>query len=108
VLGLAYYEAGKYLEAIETYKKAIKNTPYEVSSYVALGGIYLESGMYQEAVIFLNQAIRTRPDCVGAHYLLGATYIMLNEKGAALEEYRILKDINPNLANKLLEKINQL
>ena len=62
--------------------------------------------MYQEAVIFFKQAIRIKPDCAGAHYMLGATQLILNEKDAASEEYRILKDINTQLANKLLEKIN--
>jgi len=33
--------------------------------------------------------------------------LAIGNKGLALEEYKILEKINPNLANRLLEKISK-
>jgi len=52
-----------------------------------------------------KQAIRIKPDFAEAHYALGGTYFFLNDRGSALEEYKILKDLDPELANELFNLI---
>jgi hypothetical protein len=45
------------------------------------------------------------PDDANAHYGLGSVYFLLDDRGAALEEYRILKNIDQDLAAKLFKDI---
>jgi len=52
-----------------------------------------------------KQAIRIKPDYAEAHCILGVTYLMTGDKGSALEEYKILKTVNAELANKLFNMI---
>ena len=41
-----------------------------------------------------------------AHYGLGLVYLMIDDKDSALEEYKILKDLDKDLASKLLKLID--
>ena len=66
-----------------------------------LGAAYVGLRRYQEALEAEKQAIRLKPDDVKAHYNLGVAYWSLGDRGAALEEYRILKDLDPSLAGGL-------
>jgi tetratricopeptide (TPR) repeat protein len=50
-----------------------------------------------------KQAIRLKPDDAKAHYGLGLAYFLLGDRGAALEEYRILKDMDADLAGELFK-----
>jgi len=61
--------------------------------------------MYKEAIEAYKQAIRITPDLANAHYNLGVAYLILNDRGSALEEYKILKELNPEMANKLFNLI---
>ena len=61
--------------------------------------------MYKEAIEACKQAIRFKPDDAEAHYILVIVYLQLNDRGSALEEYKILKTLNPEMANKLFNLI---
>ena len=63
--------------------------------------------MYKEAVESYKRAIRIKPDYAEAHFNLGFTYFFLNDRGSALEEYKILKGLEPEKANKLFNLIYQ-
>ncbi|HPM90890.1 MAG TPA: tetratricopeptide repeat protein, partial [Tenuifilaceae bacterium] len=58
-----------------------------------------------EAVEAFKQAIRINPDYADAHLGLGVTYFIVGNNGSALEEYRILKELDRDLANKLFNMI---
>jgi hypothetical protein len=40
-----------------------------------------------------------------AHYNLGVAYINLKDRGSAMEQYKILKKLDTELANKLFNNI---
>jgi tetratricopeptide (TPR) repeat protein len=61
--------------------------------------------MYREAIESYKQAIRIKPDDAEAHYGLGIAYIILNDRGSTLEEYRKLKSLDSERANKLFNLI---
>ncbi|MBI4687935.1 MAG: trypsin-like peptidase domain-containing protein [Nitrospirae bacterium] len=91
-----------------TTKKVIALKDPEIGDYkesaeywFVLGYYYGERGMYKEAVEAFKQAIRIKPDFADAHNNLGVIYLILNDKGSALDEYKILKELNPELANEL-------
>ena len=52
-----------------------------------------------------KQAIKINPDFADAHYNLGAAYLLLNDRGSALEQYKILKTLGSKLANMLFNEI---
>lgn len=47
------------------------------------------------------------PDFAEAHLFLGLSYLRTRDKDLASEEYRILKNLNKDLANKLLNVISK-
>ena len=52
-----------------------------------------------------KQAIRLNPDDAETHYNLGNAYHQLNDRDSALEEYKILKSLDTEMANKLFNAI---
>jgi len=67
-------------------------------------GIYIH-GTMEEAIEFFKQAIRIKPDYADAHNNLGLAYLGLNDRGSALEQYKILKKLDTEQANKLFNFI---
>ena len=100
-LGVAYVGLRRYQEALEAEKQAIRLKPDFAEAHMNLGAAYVGLRRYQEALEAEKQAIRLKPDDVKAHYNLGVAYWSLGDRGAALEEYRILKDLDPSLAGGL-------
>ena len=53
-----------------------------------------------------KQAIKINPDYAEAHYNLGVAYHYSNDRNSALEQYEILKNPDPYLANLLFDEIH--
>jgi len=56
-------------------------------------------------IILFKQVIRILPDYTFAHYSLGMIYLVQGDKNAALDEYKILKDLDQDTADKLFDMI---
>jgi tetratricopeptide (TPR) repeat protein len=109
-LGYSYFKLGRYQEAVEVYKKAIRLKPDDPRAYLFLGISYCELHRLQEAVQAFKQTIRLKPDKdteVMAHCLLARAFIDLGDRGEALEEYKVLKNLDSNAANDLFHEINR-
>jgi Tfp pilus assembly protein PilF len=104
-LCFAYGNLGLYQEAIEACKQAIRIKPDFPDAHYNLGLTYGYLGQPQEEIECYKQAIRFKSGYAEAHYNLGITYLQVGDKGSALDEYKILKDLNKDLANKLFNKI---
>ncbi|MEN8262956.1 MAG: tetratricopeptide repeat protein [Nitrospirota bacterium] len=104
-LGIVYEEAGNYKEAIEVYEKAIRMNPGSADLYLNLGITYGRSGMNRKAVDALKISVRIAPDYADAHYNLGFAYLMLNDKNRAMSEYKTLKGLDNEFADRLLSEI---
>jgi tetratricopeptide (TPR) repeat protein len=91
---------------IESFKQAIKIDPDLAEAHNNLAVAYGKSGKYKEAIDAFKQAIRINPDYSEAHFNLGIAYLILKDNGSALEQYEILKNLDPYLANLLFEEIN--
>jgi hypothetical protein len=46
-----------------------------------------------------------KPLMAEGHLNLGMTYLKLGDKGSAIEEYKVLKFLNPEMANRLFNLI---
>ena len=72
-----------------------------------LGYTYYNLGKYEEAIEAYKQAIRINPDFAEAHYFLGGAYVFSEDRGGALEQYKILKKLDTELANELFSLIGE-
>ena len=104
ILGVAYSESGMYKEAIKSYKQAIEINPNDAEAYHNLGNAYLKSDIYREAIESYKQAIKIDPNNAQVHYILGVLYSS-QDRDFALGQYKILKKLGSELANKLFDKI---
>jgi len=104
-LGIAYDEVGFYKDAIEAYKQAIRIDPYDARTYNNLGIIYAKHGSCEDSIEVFKQAIRIDSGFVLAHLNLGISYFLIGDKNSALNEYKILKELDIDEANKLFDLI---
>ncbi len=94
-LGATYDELGRYLEAIEACKQAIRTNPEDAEAHNNLGNAYDELGRYQEAIEAYKQAIKIKPDFAEAHNSLGYDYGKLGRYQEAIEAFKQAIRINP-------------
>ena len=97
-LGVAYDKLGRYQEAIESYKQAIRIEPDYADAHNNLGITYGKLGRWQDAIESYKQAIRIEPDYAEAHYNLGFAYDELGLYQDAIESYKQAIRIKSDLA----------
>jgi serine/threonine protein kinase/Flp pilus assembly protein TadD len=104
--GIAYSNQGQYQKAIAAYLEVVKIRPESVGAFFNIGLAYEKLGQYQEAIKAFKQVTVLEPKHTLARYNLALAYNVGNEKKLAMEEYIILKNQDPQLANKLLRAIS--
>ncbi len=100
-LGVVYGDIGCFEEALESYKQAVRIDPDNADAQYGVGWAYCNLGRVNEAVAPLQQAVHLKPDYGKAHLTLGEVYLTIGDRQSALEEYKILKDLDLVLANQL-------
>ena len=106
-LGVAYSTLGRWPEAVTAFQQAIRLQPDDTVAHYNLGVAYSNLGRSQDAVAAYQQVIRLKHNDARAHLALAAVYLMLGDRGAAREEYTILKTLDPSLAKDLFRFIKQ-
>lgn len=107
VLGIAYDGLGHIDDAIDSYRQAARIKPNYAEAYFNIGDDCSKLGRRQEAIDALRQAIKIKPDYAEAHLRLGIIYLSSGDKGSAVKEYEILKNLNSEYANRLFNLINK-
>ena len=107
LLGLAYHQLDLYKEAIKALKQSIYIDPNTTNTmtYTTLGASYMNLQLYDEAIVVFKQAIRIDSDLVLAHTGIGLCYLLIGDESSALNEYKILKDLDIDKANELFDLI---
>ena len=103
-IGYCYGLLGNITKSIEAFEKAdhIDNVCVDCN-LVGLGYSMLPN--YTKAIEAYKQAIRIDPNSAYTHYDLGIAYLAIGDRNSALNEYKILKELDIDKANELFELI---
>ena len=74
---------------------------------VLTGDLSLAKDTDADTIESFKQAIRMNPDYVKAHFNLGYVSVFSEDRGGALEQYKILKKLDTELANELFSLIGE-
>ncbi|MBA7535700.1 hypothetical protein ES705_27958 [subsurface metagenome] len=92
-------------EAEEAFKQTIRIDPDDSDTYHNMGVSYFKLDNYAKATEAFEQAIHINPYLAEAHFGLGRAFLMVGDKSLALDEYKVLKELDIDLANKLFDLI---
>ncbi|MDT8367595.1 MAG: tetratricopeptide repeat protein [Longimicrobiales bacterium] len=86
--GLALLKAGKFHEALTSFRLALKESPgdHVVLQQIAIS--YTRIGMTEEAAKTYRHVLKNRPDAAGAHYGLAFLYLRAGQHEDALRHLR--------------------
>ncbi|MBI3994669.1 MAG: tetratricopeptide repeat protein [Nitrospirae bacterium] len=100
-LGDAYYELGRYEQALDEYRKAVEIRPNFVDILTKIGIALREKGDLDQAVEAFVKAKNAGPRYVSAYIHLGITYYTQGRRDRALEEWKAAQKIDP--ANRAVQ-----
>jgi len=104
-LGMVLVNAGRPVEAIPVFKKAMSLNPIPPSWYFAnLGDAYRNTEQYEKATLEYKKAIQQQPDHMFAHLGLAVCYVRLNRQEDANAEAAEVLRINPKFSVERLSK----
>jgi clan AA aspartic protease (TIGR02281 family) len=113
--GIDYFSDEDYKSAIAAFERALSINPQNAEAYKWLGMSYLRLGenpvttfpeLLEKAVDSFNKALILGTNSAEVHYNLGITYLALNRTDEAEIEYVILKNLDWEMADSLLSKID--
>ena len=85
----------------------VRKNPASSEARVLLGSAYAAAGRYDEARASFQEAVALDPSYAEAHYGLGAVYFLQDNGFAFLDEYGILKTLDPKMAEKLYSILSE-
>ena len=97
--GVELHNQGKYAEAIEKYKEALKADPENTQANYQIGFSLFSSGKGMEGVPFVEKAIKnssTTTFAASGYDLLGSIYDQANLSDKAIGAYKSGITVNPN------------
>ena len=90
-MGLTYYEARQYDQAIEQERKTVELDPNYVPAHRTLGMAYVQKSMYREAIAEFEKALVISPGNTNAIAELGYVYAAA---GTRADAQKVLDQLN--------------
>jgi tetratricopeptide (TPR) repeat protein len=81
--------------------------PNNAAAHFNLGLTLYTGGRYSEAIQAYKEVIRFRPKLAPGHFNLALACFAINDRDAAIGEYRILKTLDMKMADQLYGLINK-
>jgi tetratricopeptide (TPR) repeat protein len=106
-LGVTYSRLENWEEALTYFKKTIELSPTFAHGYLGLGITYNILGFTVEAMKALKKAVLINPRFAQARHALALCHLRNGDRASALEEYEILRGLDPELADELILLINK-
>ena len=90
-LGAYYFNKGRFVEAIDIFKKSIDLNPRFIDAMINLGSCYGASGNYNEAIVWFTKAYELDPTNKKAINFLAVTYMNMKEPEKAAFYQNLLR-----------------
>lgn len=100
-LGNVYNDDGNYDQAISALREALGLNDASAEAHHSLGTSYFLKDLYADAIHEYQAAVQLKSDYAYAYYDLGMAYMKVRDKDRAMQQYEILKKLNPGLAANL-------
>lgn len=100
-----YYQAQKYEEAIQGWKKALKIIPQDAEIHNFVGLAYHRLGKLDSAIVYFKNAVRFDNEYQQAWNNIGYMYFLKSEYKLALENFDQALRINPNYEQARLNRM---
>lgn len=84
------------IKAVDLLKKAIDVYPEDPIFFLQLGILKYREGDFKEAIKFLEEAVSLVSDYSDARYFLGFSYYKTGNTEAALEQFELISNVNPD------------
>ena len=94
--GKIAFEAQRYEEAVNEFRKAVAANPESVAARVNLGAALTQSGDLNAAVEQFEAALRIEPGKANAHYNLAVLLARQNKHDQAIAHLRSALNVEPN------------
>lgn len=104
-MGHAHRKKKQLSKAIDFFDRAISLSPDLAEAHAGLGSGLFETQKYRQAKEKFYRALALYPEDPVSHYNLALTCLALKQRDCALEQYSILKDLNPEFAKQLFNQI---
>jgi hypothetical protein len=104
-LGVASGKLGRYPNALEAFRRAVRVNPTHARSWYNLGVAYSKLARHRDAVDAFRESVRLSPTDARAWYHLGLAYEKTGNRTSALASVRALQRLDPALADKLFPLI---
>jgi tetratricopeptide (TPR) repeat protein len=101
-VGYCKVKQGKNEEAIRAYQHALELKPESEEIHNKLGDAYYYAGRMREAIASYSRAASLRPAFADAHYNLAVAYFESGNERLALDEAKILRQLDGKLYEKLV------
>jgi len=96
--GYALARQGQHAAAIESYQQAIRISPEDEASWLALGASQSTLGQTERAIQTYRQVLRYRPESAQTYLALADTYQAQGRLDLAITNYRECVRYDPDLA----------
>lgn len=103
--GTVLLELGEVDSALRVLQPAEAEFPNDPGLKNGLGVALFRKKKYSQAEVYLARAVEMRPDALQLRFNLAVAQMMTQNRGSALEQYRYLKNADPELAGKLYKLI---
>ena len=103
--GMAFGKLERYAEAVAAQQQALRLNPEMPPAYVDLGRMYAHMGRFDDAGRAYKHALRVDPEFIPAHYRLGLWFLKNGDRFSALEQYKILRKLDRQSAERLFQEI---
>ncbi len=103
--GLIYDNLKKNKPALESFNNVIRTDPAHADAHYYAGKAYLGLRLKNEAQQAFENAIAIKPEFADAHYALGTIFVMVEDIAAAVDQYKILVNLESRRAAALFDLI---
>lgn len=103
--GFDMMKAGRFLQAIEAFRKVIAVDPTHAMAYTNMAYSYRRMGKNERAIRLYRKALELQPDLAEAHEYMGEALLTVGKVSEAKSHLVILEQLDSTLADDLRAKI---